>query len=120
VDVVAFVLPLPPLLVELLAAVAPLSAEDEDVDGGGWFVVVASINRMQLIKSTNNARYLIDFIVLSHPMLGMEIFLSSQLFQLHFQSLAAFHYFSLFSHQPHNDALHFGIWRCSSARFSFE
>jgi hypothetical protein len=99
----------------LLGVVAPLLAEDEAVD-----VAVASISRMQLIKSTNSARYLIDFIVLCHSMVrGMENFLSWLLF--HFQSLAAFHsFFSLFSHKPHNDALHFGIWRYSSARFSFE
>jgi hypothetical protein len=109
VDAVA----LPMLL--LLDSVAPLLAEDEAVDDAE-----ASINRMQLIKSTNSARYLIDFIVLCHPMVrGMENFLLSRLL-FHFQSLAAFHYFSPFSHKPHNDALHFGIWRCSSARFSFE
>lgn len=109
------VVALPPLLA---AVVAPLTlAEDEDGVAEAA-VVVASISRMQLIKSTNNARHLIDFIVLSHPMvMGMEILLALLLLQLHFQ---AFHYFSPFSHKPHNDALHFGIWRCSSARFSFE
>jgi hypothetical protein len=92
---------LPISAVELFAVVVatPPSVGEDDA---------ASIERkLQLINNTNNTRYLIDFIVFSHPIVGMEICL-----QLCFRALRlAFHYFSNFSHNFHNDddALHFGV-----------
>lgn len=62
-------------------------------------VVEASIS---ISRTNNNTRYAIDFIVFSHPIVGMEIQF------LRFQALA-FHSYSIFSHNFHNDALHFGV-----------